>query len=550
MKNSMCKIFSVIMALVMMLVAVPVLVSANELPEPVFTVDKVSENENELQLSVGINTESVVCFDIKLTVKDLTCKSIVTTEAYDAFAKSLQFEDEQESACSQNAATGKFSVSSTKSLTAPMIVAIYTFEKSEKHGVNGSDITLEISSCYVKYNEDDADVTSSATYVNSLPATHVHTPAEEWVTTQEAKCDTVGTRVHYCTECGCVAESEDIQMTEHKNTHQDYKAPTCTVAGYDDTYCDDCHQRIKHTVLEPTNHPNTTIDRHEATCTEDGYVKVICKDCEEVISTEVLTATGHQHTRTVTVNAECEKDGYTQVICDDCKQVIKTTVIPATGHQHIETVTVNPECEKDGYTRQVCKDCKKIISETVLPAKGHTTKTEVKESTCTEAGYIRIYCPDCEKIFSETPIAPAHKWSDWIRVKEPTTRTFGVDRRYCLACGAFEDKEIPIIKTPVTGVKISMTSLSIFYKQTSKLYADVMPEEAAFSSSIVWTSSNPKVIAVDEDGNITAKGVGTATVTATSDDGKFSDSCTVTVKYSWIQKIIVYVLFGWIWYLD
>ena len=42
---------------------------------------------------------------------------------------------------------------------------------------------------------------------------------------------------------------------------------------------------------------------------------------------------------------------------------------------------------------------------------------------------------------------------------------------------------------------------------------------------------------------------GTAKITAKTEDGKVSDSINITVEYSTIQWIIVYILFGWIWYL-
>ena len=70
-----------------------------------------------------------------------------------------------------------------------------------------------------------------------------------------------------------------------------------------------------------------------------------------------------------------------------------------------------------------------------------------------------------------------------------------------------------------------------------------------FSAKIVWESSNPKVVSVSDDGTIKALRRGTAKITAKTEDGKVSDSINVTVEYSTIQWIIVYILFGWIWYL-
>ncbi|MCR5483995.1 MAG: S8 family serine peptidase [Clostridiales bacterium] len=65
---------------------------------------------------------------------------------------------------------------------------------------------------------------------------------------------------------------------------------------------------------------------------------------------------------------------------------------------------------------------------------------------------------------------------------------------------------------------------------------------------IVWTSSDPKKASVD-GGVVTGIREGTAIVTASTKDGAFSASCTVTVRYEWWQWFIIIFLFGWIWYI-
>ncbi|MCB6993076.1 Ig domain-containing protein [bacterium 210820-DFI.6.37] len=48
--------------------------------------------------------------------------------------------------------------------------------------------------------------------------------------------------------------------------------------------------------------------------------------------------------------------------------------------------------------------------------------------------------------------------------------------------------------------------------------------------TLIWTSSDDAVASVDNDGKVTAKKVGTATITATAVDGKVSAECKVTVE--------------------
>ena len=64
---------------------------------------------------------------------------------------------------------------------------------------------------------------------------------------------------------------------------------------------------------------------------------------------------------------------------------------------------------------------------------------------------------------------------------------------------------------------------------TVKLMAengDILP-----NTGVIWSSSDPAVASVGDDGYVTAVGVGAATITATSkDDASLSDACSVTVR--------------------
>ena len=73
-------------------------------------------------------------------------------------------------------------------------------------------------------------------------------------------------------------------------------------------------------------------------------------------------------------------------------------------------------------------------------------------------------------------------------------------------------------------------------------------EPLTANDAVTWKSSNDAVVKVDpENGSLYAVGRGTATVTATTEDGRTA-SCTVTVQYTWWQWLIRILLFGWIWY--
>lgn len=80
----------------------------------------------------------------------------------------------------------------------------------------------------------------------------------------------------------------------------------------------------------------------------------------------------------------------------------------------------------------------------------------------------------------------------------------------------------------VTGIKINNSSPYINYNETRRLTVDITPTSAT-NQGVRWSTSNPSVITVNEKGNITAVGYGTAVITATAVDGsEISDSVIIT----------------------
>lgn len=669
MKKVLYKALSVFLIVAMLLpVGLSLSFAADDIEAPVFTLSKVSETETELVLMFSLKSGSFECFDACITVDGLDCKSIVTTSDFDAAVKAAKVNGAQ-SVDSENNKNGKFSFSITSGMTGPIDIAEYTFIKETADGINGSDVSFVFEGCYISGEGDSViDVTAETTADVTLPATHVHVSDNSWVETKAPSCSEKGEKVTHCTECGKVADTQEIPTTEHKNTYVDEKAASCLEDGYKDTYCSDCEQLVSHEVYKATGHDtyketlNATCtengyikticktckkvigtrvleatghgeeiekNRVEATCTEDGSVDICCKDCEAVLRTEILHKTGHGEeieknrveatctkdgsvdiyckdcdtllrteilekkghgeTRQETKKATCTEDGYVKTFCKDCGELISEEVIEATGHgkakeirqeatctedgfiktvcsdcgdelaetviikaegHKVETEIVTAKCTEDGYIRHYCEKCKTELDRTVLKAEGHKYVTDQKNPTCHEAGYIKIICSECQDVKSSAVLPQlTHQWTSWQTVKEPTYRSVGISRKTCKLCGDYEEKEIPMTAVPVNEITMSMENITMNFKQSSRLYANVLPEEAAFSTEIVWKSSDTRVCTVDENGTVYAAGRGTAVITASTADGQFSSECTVTVQYTWLQWIIIYILFGWIWYM-
>ena len=82
---------------------------------------------------------------------------------------------------------------------------------------------------------------------------------------------------------------------------------------------------------------------------------------------------------------------------------------------------------------------------------------------------------------------------------------------------------------PVTGVSLDESSITLDVGGNQTLTATVTPEDAT-NKKVRWSSDNEAVATVSEDGVVTAVAGGTAVITATTHDGLFTASCTVTVN--------------------
>ena len=82
----------------------------------------------------------------------------------------------------------------------------------------------------------------------------------------------------------------------------------------------------------------------------------------------------------------------------------------------------------------------------------------------------------------------------------------------------------------VSGISVAPAELGMIKGGSAKLTASVLPWTAT-DRTVTWTSSDESVAAVDANGNVTAVGVGTATITATSNlDPSFTAESLVTVE--------------------
>ena len=86
-------------------------------------------------------------------------------------------------------------------------------------------------------------------------------------------------------------------------------------------------------------------------------------------------------------------------------------------------------------------------------------------------------------------------------------------------------------ETYTQSVSLNKETTDIIIGHKELLVATVLPQNAT-NKNVKWESSNNSVATVNENGEVTAVAYGTATITVTTLDGKFIDSCVVNSVYT------------------
>jgi uncharacterized protein YjdB len=96
--------------------------------------------------------------------------------------------------------------------------------------------------------------------------------------------------------------------------------------------------------------------------------------------------------------------------------------------------------------------------------------------------------------------------------------------------GGFVDQvNVTVTNVSVTGINIVPSSLNLLAGDKGILEAQVLPANA-MNKNISWVSSEDGIAEVDDNGTVTGIAPGNAVITATTEDGSFSATCTVTIE--------------------
>ena len=89
----------------------------------------------------------------------------------------------------------------------------------------------------------------------------------------------------------------------------------------------------------------------------------------------------------------------------------------------------------------------------------------------------------------------------------------------------------------VTSVSMSPTSANINIGATQQLTTTISPTNAA-NQNVTWSSSNTTVATVNGSGLVTGISAGTATITATTQDGNKTATSMITISCACVNDII------------
>ena len=98
---------------------------------------------------------------------------------------------------------------------------------------------------------------------------------------------------------------------------------------------------------------------------------------------------------------------------------------------------------------------------------------------------------------------------------------------------------ITVLPRKASSISIDRKTIELELESSDTLTATVYPEDAD-DKSVTWKSNSPKIAQVDQEGRVTALSVGTAIITATTNDGtNITATCQVTVIPKRVKSITI-----------
>ncbi len=157
---------------------------------------------------------------------------------------------------------------------------------------------------------------------------------------------------------------------------------TCENAGLKSKACT-CGEKVTESISALGHDYSTeyTVDKN-ATCTVNGSKSQHCSRCESKQNVTEIPATGHSYKEEITKVPTHTENGEKTFTCVNCSDSYKETIEADGTHKHISAVTKAPTCAEKGVMTYTCA-CGDTYTEEI-PMVAHTeTTVSAVAPTCT-----------------------------------------------------------------------------------------------------------------------------------------------------------------------
>ncbi len=406
----------------------------------------------------------------------------------------------------------------------------------------------------------------------------------------DATCTADGTKTAKCDRCDATdtLADADSALGHSFTNYVSNNDATCTADGTKTAKCDRCDET--ETIADADTalgHSFTTyVSNNNATCTADGTKTAKCDLCDETETiADADTALGHSFTNyAADGNATCTADGTKTAKCDRCDATDSLADEgSAIGHNYVKDNLVRPTKQADGtwgkgQITYVCTNDAKHVKNEVVERANYadydaitSALTERKNAKTLDAG-VRA---EIENLLAEntvalnlieseqadvTAAAETLETDGAIYLTTYTVKFIDMDGEVLASetvyygCAAtapeapaqdgfvftgWDSKYTNIqAETTVTAtyregdvvVDVNKADVKLAIGETKQIAVSILPEDAQVD--LTWTSADPSIATVDENGVVTGVKVGITTVTVTAFNGEIKENVSVYVYNS------------------
>lgn len=237
---------------------------------------------------------------------------------------------------------------------------------------------------------------------------------------------------------------------------------------------------------------------------------------------EEINSTGEQELDTINTEIEALSAEYDnlETILDEAYEAYQEAInsgITGTDLEELqtayETAQTNYNNKRDEYNNKIDEYNNKVIE----------INTQIKELTPSYVEENWIETEDGAFSIDLSQFSGNKAFAIWVKLVTADGTTIYDEGTYTMSGTKVESVE-------VEGITLDRTTLTLQEGSSYTLTATIIPSDAT-NKLITWTSDNEDVATVS-NGRVMAKSSGTATITATTNDGEYTATCEVTVVAS------------------